>query len=1182
MAKFLKRILLIHWHFYTHQLIELDQVNFLTGKTGVGKTTIIDALQVVLLGDTNARRFFNKAANDKSERTMEGYLSGEYGEDGDRSSRSLRSGRFSSLIACEFHETESGRIFTVGVVFDSYEIGKWASQWFLYQEPIPEHHFIKDNRTPMDITEFKTWARRLPAKARCQLPASNQQFQNLLAAQLGGLRKNYFSLFRRAVAFTPIQDITSFITNYICDADRSINIHDLKENLRHYRRLEIQAAQIKEQILHLREGVARYADYQNEAANYRLFSFLVRRGEQADLDERLAEKRAELRRAEDQLAAQLVGLADLDGQIEALRQELAGLEQERYGSDLYQKLESLKAAIAESRQVIAEIDSQVGTAINHIRQKTALFAAAADQAGESAQTVPAEQPADSQAAGDPAATLLEQTIRQAGNHVIEPAGRLKTACSALRGLNEQTAVHSLDVPLADQLQDLAGCMKTFTDTAAWSARQLREQQTAAETTRQTCRQQLLELRSGIKQFPNPGIKRLQSLIAQTLTERHGQAISVWIIADELEIADPRWTDALEGYLHTQKFYLLVEPAWFEEALDIYDKAKRSDNLYDIGLIDIERLSAENPVARPGSLATAVRTDNPLIQCFIDYVLGDVICCDRATDLRKHRRAITDSCMLYQNFVARQLNPARYRDRYIGKSAILAQIAVLEAREKRLSRLIDTSIITADRHEAWAALEAFSTYETDSLAVTVGRLEEKAQVAERLKTLNHELAGLDLAWLDRLIGQIGQVKQRLADKEQQVKDLMAQRYQLEARVNLIRDREVPDLSRQSESVQADIRSSYHGEWLQKEAEPRFHAEYKQRENGLAVRNAFYSPQNRSESQKKLKWERVQTCRADFNRLYQASVSVTAESNHDFEQRLTRLEQEKLPDYLDQIRQAKKLAYEQFQSDFLGKLKESIDAVTDSIRELNRTLKDRSWGNERFQFVVEPHPNYRRFYDMIMDDLLMQGYSITYAAFREKHGDTVDELFRQILAVDEESTGDQRGELERNIESYCNYRTYLRFDLHTIDENNEVQRLSRTLRKKSGGETQTPYYIAMLAAFVQLYRIGDRNRSCMRLIIFDEAFSKMDGERIRESIQLLRRIGFQCLISAPPDKIADIAPLVDRNICVLKDRHHSFLAYFDKKDVDRLESELDVDRDFEPDDPVQEQTEDLVLPHKAEEA
>jgi uncharacterized protein YPO0396 len=294
MAKHLKRVLLIHWHFYTHQLIELDQINFLTGKTGVGKTTIIDALQVVLLGDTNARRFFNKAANEKSERTLEGYLSGEYGDDGDRASRSLRQGRFSSIVACEFQDSETQRMFTVGSVFDSFDVGKWANQWFIFGDRIPDHHFIGQDQTPMDIGRFRAWIRHLPERTRYQLPASNQQYQNQLAAYLGGLKRNYFTLFRRAVAFTPIQDITSFITDYICEADRSIDIHELKENLRHYRRLELQAAQIKAQVDHLREGIDLYREYQNEAANHRLFSFLVRRGEQADIQEQVKAKELEL------------------------------------------------------------------------------------------------------------------------------------------------------------------------------------------------------------------------------------------------------------------------------------------------------------------------------------------------------------------------------------------------------------------------------------------------------------------------------------------------------------------------------------------------------------------------------------------------------------------------------------------------------------------------------------------------------------------------------------------------------------------------------------------------------------------------------------------------------------------------------------------------------------------------
>ena len=36
-------------------------------------------------------------------------------------------------------------------------------------------------------------------------------------------------------------------------------------------------------------------------------------------------------------------------------------------------------------------------------------------------------------------------------------------------------------------------------------------------------------------------------------------------------------------------------------------------------------------------------------------------------------AITPGCMLYQNYVARQLDPARYRDPFIGKQAIRKQI-----------------------------------------------------------------------------------------------------------------------------------------------------------------------------------------------------------------------------------------------------------------------------------------------------------------------------------------------------------------------------------------------------------------------------------------------------------------------------------------------------------------------------
>lgn len=109
--------------------------------------------------------------------------------------------------------------------------------------------------------------------------------------------------------------------------------------------------------------------------------------------------------------------------------------------------------------------------------------------------------------------------------------------------------------------------------------------------------------------------------------------------------------------------------------------------------------------------------------------------------------------------------------------------------------------------------------------------------------------------------------------------------------------------------------------------------------------------------------------------------------------------------------------------------------------------------------------------------------------------------------------------------------MNFDLIVKDKTGNEQRLSKTLLKKSGGETQTPFYISILASFAQVYRIKNQENT-VRLIVFDEAFSKMDNERIEESIKLLRKIGFQAIFATPPEKLQDIQDLVDSTYILIK--------------------------------------------------
>ena len=97
--KTLKRLLLTNWHYFSHEVLDFNQINFLTGKNASGKTTIIDALQLLVLGDTTGH-FFNKSASDKSSRSLKGYLRCEIGDQDDGSPLYLRNGRFSSYVAC--------------------------------------------------------------------------------------------------------------------------------------------------------------------------------------------------------------------------------------------------------------------------------------------------------------------------------------------------------------------------------------------------------------------------------------------------------------------------------------------------------------------------------------------------------------------------------------------------------------------------------------------------------------------------------------------------------------------------------------------------------------------------------------------------------------------------------------------------------------------------------------------------------------------------------------------------------------------------------------------------------------------------------------------------------------------------------------------------------------------------
>lgn len=82
-------------------------------------------------------------------------------------------------------------------------------------------------------------------------------------------------------------------------------------------------------------------------------------------------------------------------------------------------------------------------------------------------------------------------------------------------------------------------------------------------------------------------------------------------------------------------------------------------------------------------------------------------------------------------------------------------------------------------------------------------------------------------------------------------------------------------------------------------------------------------------------------------------------------------------------------EQFQNDFLAKLKSSIDQVQEQVHNLNKALRQAQFGTDKYQFRVGPNPDYLDYYNMITADELMEGESGLFALpFQQKYGPLIE--------------------------------------------------------------------------------------------------------------------------------------------------------------------------------------------------
>jgi uncharacterized protein YPO0396 len=137
------------------------------------------------------------------------------------------------------------------------------------------------------------------------------------------------------------------------------------------------------------------------------------------------------------------------------------------------------------------------------------------------------------------------------------------------------------------------------------------------------------------------------------------------------------------------------------------------------------------------------------------------------------------------------------------------------------------------------------------------------------------------------------------------------------------------------------------------------------------------------------------------------------------------------------------------------------------------------------------------------------------------------------VDRLLEGEAR-EVKTELEARADYREYFNYDIQITQPDGSKSSYDKVAGDKSGGETQTPYYIAILASMYRMYRAGSlEGEPACGLVLLDEAFSKMDEQRIAAMLRFARNLGLQLVMATPKERVSLVAPWVERSLFIYKD-------------------------------------------------
>ncbi len=1092
--KLLTRIRLVNWHLFENTTINCQGTTYFIGINGAGKSTVLDAVQFALVGGQRDVRF-NQAAVSGGKRTLASYVRGELGTEGQRYLR----GDATGLVALEFKNPD-GTFFTHGAVIDAYADGRnpEVAYFIVHNAGLNDDWFFKAPGQLFDTRAFKRHLENfsLPSPAsRAQVFTRLEDYRVHLLNRLGQLKDTFPAKIVKGLAFSPLTDIRSFVHTYLLD-ENLVDVKTLQaqlETLRHFESLAVDVRQRIDALTHIEN-----LDKERAATRRRrITNTYVARRAQADIYlKELSERRLEL---------------------DALKLEISRTEHQR--DELTRRLRFAQSALSDAEFALRS--DQTAMREKDLREKIAQLTLEVDELTRR-QT-------------DLDHSLTRELTDAKKLHAFLLAENLEVPAALIDFI-------SAEQPTEHALRNTQVVLSTLANQYARDEAILNEQVTSLRAEAASLESDIRKLRTGDRdasvEAEAPNAAKLRQLIRAQLGLG---ANEVTYLCHELKIPNETWQDAVEGILGMNRFVLLVPPAHYDAAIKIYRQNKST--LHGATLLDTDTI-IKNEIRntpRENTLALEVATANPAAKAFVNLIMGNYTKCDTIEQLRPHRTAITRECFVRRNYTDSHLKPQVYRRWFIGERAAARQI---EQRQQRLDEIAAEMTRLNQRANDLRERLALTRDKIRPLIDIEHQLESLAILPERntqLATLKQELSQLDLHSLETLKAEATRCQNERDQAQAEVSAIERALGKLEEKIAQLETESIPSLERSADAALQDAENFLAEENAEDETVSDVQKEYERRierqplevilENSTKKQNEYQSAEQRSR-------DKLREAKHEYSLKYDFGYDETEHATR-YTTEKDKLTNSELPNYETQIAHQRGLAEQELVENFIHRLREQIEDARQQLAFLNSTLANLRFGGERFEFITQPSPQVRQVYDMIMDSQQVMGGSLFDSDFRQKHQQGWDLLFERLTRHDDENI---------ELRELQDYRNYLQYDIRIHYPNGDRAILSQINAKKSGGETTTPFYVAMAASFAQAYRLNQpRPSDTIRLAMFDEAFGKMDTARTSSALQFMREAGLQVLLATPPDKSGSLLPHVDSVRTVVRKNNHSFVIEIDKNEM-----------------------------------